>query len=670
MNAFSKILIANRGEIAVRIIKTLRKLGISSVAICSENEVNALHARMADEVVWLKGDNLSSTYLDIEQIIEIAIETHSEAIHPGYGFLSENAEFARKILEAGLQFIGPSPDSIEIMGNKQNARQLVRQLSIPLIDGVEGDIEEIKRQAAKLKFPVLVKALAGGGGKAMRIVRNSSELDTAVEFASREAMNYFGDDRVYIEHYFEKARHIEIQVLADNHGNILIPGERECTVQRRYQKVIEESPSIFLKEETRKKMMDSSRKIVREINYVNAGTIEFLVDEDQNFYFLEMNTRIQVEHAVTELVSGIDIVEMQVNIAAGIEFKIVQEDLHPQGHAIEARLYAEDPALGFIPSPGFLVDYHEPLQEKGLRIDSGIDGPCELQADYDPLIAKIIVHGKDRNMALKKLSSGLSSFIINGVQTNREFLIAILKDTEFLKNKISTSWLEQRLGHILESIRNGKTHTSLSVIFSAWILGYLFNRNLESGKSENNIWRQIGYWRILMKKSCIIDGRQYDFFMKSESDKNFVLTFEKEQIHLKFVSLIENHLIFLADGRLINALISIGKGNEDIVFIEGLEFPLKCGEFLSETPALNKVTDEDNNENLIIKSPMHGRIVKLNAVISAKIRKGDVLYILDAMKIETRVLAPMDGYVKDLLVMEGEQVGKNQTIMIFENKYI
>jgi len=435
MKKFNKILVANRGEIAVRIFKTLRKMGINSVAIYSGRDESSLHRQMADESYLIKGELLSETYLNSQKIIEIAKNAGADAIHPGYGFLSENAEFSRMVAETGINFIGPPGEVIDSMGNKLSARTLAREAGVPLIEGYEGSIEEILKNISRFELPLIIKAAAGGGGKAMRIVRNAEDFTEALETTGREALNYFGDNLLYVEKYFEKGRHIEIQVLADHYGNIIIPGERECSIQRRHQKVIEETPSQFITQETREKMFEVSRSLVRKIGYVNAGTLEFLVDESQNFYFLEMNTRIQVEHPVTEETSGIDLVEQQILIAAGNRLQIEQSEVNITGHSIQARLYAEDPEKSFLPSPGEVFDYSEP-HLPGLRIDSGMNSSSILYPDFDPMISKVIATASSRDEAIRLLQKALSEYLISGVTTNREFLISLLSDEDFKRESI------------------------------------------------------------------------------------------------------------------------------------------------------------------------------------------------------------------------------------------
>ena len=415
---FNKILIANRGEIAIRIINTCRKLGIKTVAVYSEADEFAPHVKAADESYLIGGPRVNESYLNIEKIIEVAKKTNAEAIHPGYGLLSENAEFAKRCEEEGIVFVGPDSNTIHKMGSKLLARKTMEDAGIPVIPGINDPIstsEEAIKYANQLGYPVMLKASSGGGGIGMQIVKNDDELINAFESNRRRAEQFFGDGTMFMEKVIENAHHIEIQLLADQYGNIVHLFERECSIQRRHQKVVEEAPSPLLNSETRQKMGDSAIKAAKTINYKNAGTIEFLVDEQQNFYFLEMNTRLQVEHPVTEEITGIDLVEQQLKIAYGEKLEINQDDLNIQGHAIEVRIYAEDPK-SFFPSPGTITDVQFPKAEY-IRNDVAIEKDYKVTPFYDPMIAKLIVKGKDRNEAISRLQEALRQYKIEGVKT-------------------------------------------------------------------------------------------------------------------------------------------------------------------------------------------------------------------------------------------------------------
>lgn len=439
-----KILIANRGEIALRIIRACRELSIRSVAVFSDCDRDALHTRKADEAYHIGASNPLESYLNMEKLIKAARRARCEAIHPGYGFLAENAGFAKKVRSADLVFIGPNPASLQLVGDKIAARNTVRDAGAPIIPGMVGKVmgfEEFDRATKKIGFPVIVKASMGGGGKGMRIVRNSAELRQAIDLGKREALSAFGDDTVYLEKYIEEPRHVEFQVLADNHGNAVHLFERECSIQRRYQKIIEESPSLALDDHLRRQMGETAINIIKACNYNNAGTVEFLLDKEKKFYFLEVNARIQVEHPVTELVTNVDLISEQIRIASGERLAFKQEAVQQQGHAIEARVYAEDPENGFIPSPGRITHLVEP-SGPGIRLDSGIYEGFEVPVFYDPLIAKLICWAPDRPSCIARMSRALSEYRIIGVKTIIPLLAAIVKDRDFAKGEISTHFLD------------------------------------------------------------------------------------------------------------------------------------------------------------------------------------------------------------------------------------
>lgn len=442
--SLAKILIANRGEIAVRLIRACREIDIGSVAVYSEADTNALHVRLADEAVLLGPAEASQSYLVMEKIIAAAKETGAQAIHPGYGFMSENAGFAQAVADAGLVFIGPSPNAITAMGDKAKARALMEKAGVPLVPGYQGkdDDKSLVKAAKEIGFPVLVKAAAGGGGKGMRVVEKAGDLKEGIETARREAQNAFGDGRLIVEKYITQARHVEIQVLADTHGNTVHLFERECSIQRRHQKVIEETPSPLLDEALRSEMGAAAVSAAQAVGYTNAGTVEFIVDPNtREFYFLEMNTRLQVEHPITEMVTGLDLAQWQIRIAAGEKLAFSQTNLTQRGHAIESRIYAEDPANGFLPAVGTLLQWN-PAQGPGVRVDSGVQTNSEVSVYYDPLLAKVIVHAEDRHAAIRKMEQALRDTTVLGVITNRDFLLDVLSHDEFTAGTATTSFVD------------------------------------------------------------------------------------------------------------------------------------------------------------------------------------------------------------------------------------
>jgi acetyl-CoA carboxylase, biotin carboxylase subunit len=450
---FNKILIANRGEIALRVIRACRELGIRSVAVFSDADARAVHVREADEAVHVGASPSAESYLVGARIIEAAQQVGAQAIHPGYGFLSEREWFARAVRDAGLIFIGPPPEAIAAMGSKTAARQLALSVGTPVVPGTTTalrDAADAAQTAASFGYPILLKAAAGGGGKGMRVVREQSELAAALESAKREAKNAFGDDAVYVEKYIEQPRHVEIQVLGDSHGTMLHLGERECSVQRRHQKMIEEAPSVAVSAELRARMGAAAVAAAKAAGYVNAGTCEFLLDKSGDFYFLEMNTRIQVEHPVTELVTGIDLVQWQLRIAAGEKLPFKQEDITPRGWAIECRVTSEDPANGFLPSTGVVGYMHVP-SGPGIRWDGGIEAGSEISLFYDPMVGKLIVWAPTRDAAVARMHRALLELTVTGVETSRDFHLRVMEDAEFQRGAIDIQWLERRLPSLLNS---------------------------------------------------------------------------------------------------------------------------------------------------------------------------------------------------------------------------
>ena len=441
---FTKVLIANRGEIAVRIVRACRDLGISPVAIYSEADRTSLHVSLADEAYLVGPPAPSESYLAIDRIIEIARRCKAQAVHPGYGFLSENPRFAAACAEAGIPMIGPSAASIRLMGNKTEARATMLRSGIPTVPGTFSPVESVSyalQEARRIGYPVMIKAAAGGGGKGMRLVRQESRLPGDFEAARSEALRAFGDPSVYLEKFIQRPRHIEVQILADRHGNAVYLGERECSLQRRHQKLLEECPSPVVDDGMRRRMGEVALKVARAAAYENAGTVEFLVDEERNFYFLEMNTRIQVEHPVTELVTGIDLVQEQFRIALGHPLSRTQEEITMRGWAAECRIYAEDPANSFFPSPGTIRQLVEP-QGPGVRVDSGVYEGWEVPVHYDPLIAKLVTYGADRTEAMARMRRAVREYLIRGVKTNLEFFTDLLEDPEFMAGRFSTEFVE------------------------------------------------------------------------------------------------------------------------------------------------------------------------------------------------------------------------------------
>jgi acetyl-CoA carboxylase, biotin carboxylase subunit len=469
---FKKILIANRGEIAVRIVRACRELGIRSVAVFSEVDRKSLHVRLADEAYPIGPAASRESYLRIDKLMDVARRSECDALHPGYGFLAENPALPRACTETGIAFIGPSADAMEALGSKTAGRQLARRCDVPIVPGTNEAIEnpaEAQTLAQNMGYPVLLKAVAGGGGKGMRLVNSDAEFASAFRDASSEAMSAFGDSRVFLEKYLEKPRHVEMQILADAHGRVVSLGERECSVQRRHQKVIEEAPSPIMTPELRKKMGDAAVRLARAGGYLNAGTVEFLVDGHLHFYFLEVNTRLQVEHPVTEQVTGLDLVKLQIAIAAGHRLPFAWETITPRGHAMEVRLYAEDPENNFFPSPGKILSRHAP-SGPGIRLDEGVYEGWTVPNDYDPLLSKLIAWGNSREETIARLRRSLKEYKVTGIKTNAGLFRRILAEPDFLRGEIHTRWLDEllRRAHAKTTEQGSSTADAAAIAAAIW----------------------------------------------------------------------------------------------------------------------------------------------------------------------------------------------------------
>ena len=658
----NKVLVANRGEIAVRIIKTLRKLHITSVAIFADNDANALHRRMADEAYPLGSGMLKDTYLNVRKIIDAALDSGADAIHPGYGFLSESPELAEACQASNLVFIGPDARSMRLMGNKIESRKIAIENEIPVVFGMMGSHEDILQEAETLPYPVLIKAAAGGGGKGMHIVWDKTDLKGELERASREAEKYFGDGTVFVEQYVENPRHIEVQVLADHFGNVIHLHERECSIQRRYQKIIEESPSPTLNEEKRQQICDTAVRLCKAIGYRNAGTVEFIVDKDQNFYFLEMNTRIQVEHPVTEMRTGIDIVEEQIRIARGKEMGWTQESIQPQGHAIELRIYAEDPANGFLPTPGKVTAYHEP-QVRGARVDSSIDGTCTITEAYDPMIAKLICHAKDRQSAIDTARRALKEFIIQGLTTNKAYLWEVIKNEDFVENNIDTGFCTSHQESLLKALEDSRNAQNSNDIVAAFLM-YDFCKKQVEQRSEN-IWEEIGYWRYHMQIIVDVEGRRVPVSITAAEARKIKGMVGDNPFVVEFIQYDNRQLKLMLNGRSETIYCSVNDEQKTIVNFHGLNFT--C----FRTDQLNDITDyacvEQVNDKSRLISPMPGKVVKINVKEGDEVKEGTVMMVVEAMKMENNIVAVGKAKVKKVFVAEGQMVDNKMQLLELES---
>ena len=660
MQIFNKILIANRGEIAIRIIRAAQKMGIQTVAIYSRPDENALHTRIADEAYFIGEQDLSESYLNIDKIIKIATDSGSEALHPGYGFLAENPKLVAACEKANITFIGPSTRAIKLMGNKVESRDFVGKLNVPMTKGAVGTIEELKKAAQNIPLPILVKAAAGGGGKGMRIVNDLSQLDEIIESTSREALSYFGDSEVFIEQFIEDPRHIEIQVLGDKHGNVVHLYERECSIQRRYQKVIEESPSPTLDQITREKMGAAAVEISKAVNYDSAGTIEFLVDKNLNFYFLEMNTRIQVEHPVTEMVTGVDIVREQILVAAGNPLSMVQSDIKQTGHAIEARIYAEEPENDFRPSPGDISFYAEP-EGSNLRIDAALDSPTTIHSFFDPMISKLIAYGESREIANERLVQALRHYVIHGINHNIAFLVEMLLSKEFVQNNISTKFCDDNLERLVQAIKDRAIQLNKYHVVCAYLV-----HHLQAFKSaeNNSVWNSIGYWRSNQQFNISEGEQKYAIELAQIEGQFYQIKIDGENYECKSKEHHKNYIrlninthckkMYISDAKELGTRLSYG----------GHTFTLKRDDILYATDFF--IDDHEGAAGNSVVSPMPGKLIKIDAKIGDAVSKGDRLLVVEAMKMENNILAPRDGIIKEIKGQLNEMVNGNTPLVIFE----
>lgn len=644
----NKILVANRGEIAVRIMRTLKKLGISSVAVCADDDRMSLHCRMADEVRSLGNGTVKDTYLDIQKIIDVALDTGVDAIHPGYGFLSENPDFVEACVANNIIFIGPDADVMRLMGNKKEARRIAVENGIPVVFGMTGIIEEIAAAATDMPYPVLIKAAAGGGGKGMHIVENEDELLPSLLQASREAENYFANGEVYVEKYLENPRHIEVQILADKFGNVIHLFERECSVQRRYQKIIEESPSPSLSEQCRHELCDTAVRLCKSIGYTNAGTVEFLVDNDMNFYFLEMNTRIQVEHPVTEQRTGIDIVEEQIRIARGKVMGYTQESVTAKGHAMECRIYAEDPQNGFLPAPSKLTLYHEPRQ-RGVRIDSGIDGQCVISECYDPMISKLICHGKTRADAIEIMRDALGNYIVHTDKSNIPYLQCVIEEKDFIDNRIDTSYCKKHHDVLMNAMQNKRDAVRKHDV-AALFLFHNLNIYFLENKEIDNVWKEIGYWRFRMNLIVEVDGYRFNVEIK-KLNRNMLKCSVDDVCCEVYLAAADKVLV---NGRTESLFVSETPSHDYCVHFKGLDFICRRDDQLNES--IDYSHQDKLPDNMCFYSPMPGKVMRINVKEGDTVTNGTVLCVVEAMKMENNIVAATDAKVNRIYVCEGDKV--------------
>ena len=659
---FSKILIANRGEIACRVIRTARRMGIRTVAVYSEADADAQHVRQADEAWPIGGSRPQDSYLRGDVILDVALKSGAQAIHPGYGFLSENADFANSVEAAGLVFIGPKAASMRKMGSKAGAKDLMQAANVPVVPGYTGEdqsLATLQREGDRIGYPLMIKAAHGGGGKGMRIVRAADEFAPNLESCQREAANAFGRDRVLLERYIEKPRHIEIQIFGDAFGDVLHLNERECSAQRRYQKVLEESPSPFLTPELRMAMGEAAVAAGRAIDYQNAGTVEFIVGQDRQFYFMEINTRLQVEHPVTELVTGLDLVEWQLRVAAGERLPRTQDSIYSSGHAIEVRLYAEDPDAGFLPSSGTLTRLRLPEFMPDVRIDSGVVEGDTVSIFYDPMIAKLIVFGVDRPRAFARLREALAACEIEGPKSNIVFLERLARHPAIVNGSIDTGYLDR---HLEEFIGDAGTESE-SHLLRALAAATLRLRESRASADAASPWALRDGWRLDgegdtpmrlqdgdIDAHLFISGHSGDFIVREGDTLTYL-----EGLRLQ--------------GDVLSGRVN-GSGRRLQARTDGDAVTLHDGERrhrLLRTP-LHRLDDEvGGGSGDRIKAPMPGRVVLVKTQPGDEVKADDVLMVMEAMKMELALKAPRDGIVAEVQAVEGEFVEADATLVTLEH---
>lgn len=649
-----KILVANRGEIARRIMRTCRKMGIATVAVYSDADAEMPFVDEADEAFRLGPAPSAESYLRIDRLLEAAAFTNSDAIHPGYGFLSENAAFAEACGQAGVIFIGPTPDAIRSMGSKREAKALVEKAGVPVIPGYDGSNQDPKvlaEEAIKIGFPVLLKASAGGGGKGMKRVRRASELPDAIASAAREGQSSFGDGTLLVEKYIDDPRHVEIQILGDSHGNLIHLNERECSIQRRHQKIIEETPSTALDPALRNSMGEAAVRCGNAIGYTNAGTVEFILAPDRTFYFLEVNTRLQVEHPITECVTGLDLVEEQILVAQGEALRTTQEAVRFEGAAIEVRLYAEDPAAGFLPQSGRVVDWDLPAAE-GLRVDSGVEAGSEVSIHYDPMLAKIITSAESRPVALQRMRRALRSLSVQGVTTNRDFLLQVLDHPAFIAGEIDTHFIDRHLQDELgDGVPEPDERRAAMAAALAEQQGREGGRVLLPGIPSG--WRN--NYHTPQWVEYVVGDRDLRVSYRHLGDNRFSVWVGEEERSVRVVSWASPELTIEEGSHRWRARVSF---DGDRTYVHSSQFSVG----LQRKPRFPDKSKEIPAGGCI--APMPGKVVELRVAEGDSVTAGQVLLIMEAMKMEHTVTAPQDGTVTQVSVAAGDQVDADALLIV------
>ncbi len=662
---FDKILIANRGEIACRVIRTAAKRGISTVAVYSDADRDALHVRMADEAIYIGGSPSRESYLQFERVLHAAHSTGAQAIHPGYGFLSENAAFCRACEQAGIVFIGPPIAAIEAMGSKSAAKQIMEKAGVPLVPGYHGDDQDdavLKQSADDMGYPVLLKAVAGGGGKGMRQVWSSDEFDEALAAARREAKSSFDDDDMLVEKYLTQPRHVEIQVFCDSHGNAVYLFERDCSVQRRHQKVIEEAPAPGMSAQLRQKMGEAAIRAAQAIQYEGAGTVEFLLDSDGSFYFMEMNTRLQVEHPVTEMITGEDLVDWQLRVAAGETLPKTQDELSMSGHAFEARIYAEDPDNDFLPVTGRLAFLSVPPQSKYVRVDTGVVQGDDVSVYYDPMIAKLVCWDESRDKALQRLIAALKQYRIAGMKTNVAFLTNLASSEPFREAELDTGFIEKHHQLIFRQQQiNACKVLSLAALFLSLSAQQQMELSRRKSTDANSPWFNSQRWRHLgaakLAHQISFNGVEYGVDIANQGNGCFAIGVLDAVV--KATGWLEEDCLHAClDGHVFDVAVAQYNGEVTLFLEEG------------EARFQRVFADLGNNNESArgngLRAPMNGTMVSLLVDEGARVNAGDSLLVMEAMKMEHTIRAPSDGTVKQFYFKAGELVDGGAELLDFE----
>jgi 3-methylcrotonyl-CoA carboxylase alpha subunit len=665
---FDAVLIANRGEIACRIIRTLKRLGIRAVAVYSDADRDALHVAQADEAIWIGPAAASESYLRADAILGAAAHAGARAVHPGYGFLAENAGFARACRAAGLTFVGPSPEAIEAMGAKDQAKAAAAAADVPLIPGYQGGRQDqagLLEAAHELGFPVLLKAVAGGGGKGMRVVARPDDFTAALEGARREALAAFGDERMLLERYLAAPRHIEVQVFGDHHGNVVHLFERDCSVQRRHQKVLEEAPAPALSPEQRTALGAAAVRLAAAIGYANAGTVEFLMDERGAFYFMEMNTRLQVEHPVTEMVTGLDLVEWQLRVAAGEPLPRTQQQITLSGHAIEARLYAEDPERGFLPSTGMLAHLRLPAADRALRIETGVATGDRVSPFYDPMLAKIVAWGRDRAEALRRVRAAVDDTEVVGRATNLEFLATVLRHDAFEHGAVSTAFVEENAAALLPPAPPPDERAL--AIASLWLLCRQ-RRHMAAAAAASadphSPWHRVDGWRLndVGHQSLRLRAGDQPVAIDAQADgAGWRLHIGARELRACAEVAEDGRLEVELDGARWRAgVVALG---------DQLHLFTPLGRFQVQRMDPLAVAAAEDEQGDVLTAPMPGKIVRQLIAAGDRVGRGAPLLVLEAMKMEHTIVAPGDGRVAALRYVEGDQVEEGAILLDFEAEH-